>query len=121
MSLLVGKFLALLILAILLNGCSTASRGSLPYDAWRLGFFVPDYMEVWIETADSIDIDGMVRIRAVGGYPAMGFPRALTKGVPEVFKGNPKGWPKRVGWGGGQVRQACRPAQTDLCPMAIVC
>ena len=45
------------LLALLLTGCASG-KNSLPYDAWRLGFFAPDYMEVWIETADVIDNSG---------------------------------------------------------------
>jgi hypothetical protein len=112
MSLLVGKFLALLILAILLNGCSTPSRGSLPYHAWRLGFFVPDYMEAWIETADAYGVDGIVRSHAGSGSPAMTYPRVLRKAPPNSFRGDPKGWPERVGWGAGKyVNGAALPKQ----------
>jgi len=97
-----NKLLSLGLIALILSGCTSWNRSSLPYDAWRLGFFVPDYMEVWIETADTIGINGMGRIRAVGGYPAMSYPRAFSNGHPEVFKGDPKGWPDRVGWGKGK-------------------
>jgi hypothetical protein len=84
----------------------------LPYEAWRLGFFVPDYMEVWIETADAYGINGMVRSHVGGGYPSMGYPRAFSNGHPEVFRGDPKGWPDRVGWGAGKyVKGADLPKQ----------
>jgi hypothetical protein len=107
-----GKLISTIVLAILLSGCASADRGSLPYDAWRLGFFAPDYMEVWIETADAYGIDGMVRSHAGSGIPAIGYPRALSKGIPEVFRGDPKGWPDRVGWGAGKyVKGADLPKQ----------
>jgi hypothetical protein len=106
------KSIPLLLLAILLNGCTSANSNSLPYDSWRLGFFAPDYMEVWIETADAYGIDGMVRSHAGSGTASIGYPRALSKGIPEVFRGNPVGWPKRVGWGAGKyVKRAALPKQ----------
>jgi hypothetical protein len=97
-----NKLLPLTLSALIVSGCTSGTRGPLPYDAWRLGFFVPDYMEVWIETADTIGINGMGRIRVIGGYPSMGYPRAFSNGHPEVFRGDPKGWPERVGWGKGK-------------------
>jgi len=104
--------LLLLILSLILSGCTSGNRSSLPYDAWRLGFFAPDYMEVWIETADAYGINGMVRVQAGSGTASIGYPRALSKGVPEVFKGDPKGWPDRVGWGAGKyVKGADLPKQ----------
>jgi hypothetical protein len=106
------KLFSITALLMLVSGCTGLKSSSLPYDAWRLGFFAPDYMEVWIETADAYGIDGMVRSHAGSGFPAMGFPRASSKGNPEVFKGNPKGWPKRVGWGKGKyVKRAALPKQ----------
>jgi hypothetical protein len=69
-------------------------------------------MEVWIETADAYGIDGMVRSHAGSGTASIGYPRALAKGVPDVLKGNPSGWPKRVGWGKGKyVKRAALPKQ----------
>jgi len=99
------------LLALLLTGCASG-KNSLPYDAWRLGFFAPDYMEVWIETADVIDNSGWVFQRAGSGIPAIAYPRALSKDAPDVFKGDPKGWPERPGWGKGKyVRRADLPKQ----------
>ncbi len=69
-------------------------------------------MEVWIETADAIGINGMVRIHAGSGTASIGYPRAFSKGIPEVFRGDPKGWPERVGWGAGKyVKGADLPKQ----------
>jgi hypothetical protein len=107
-----SKLLPIIVLSMLLSGCATANHGALPYDAWRLGFFVPDYMEAWIETADSYGIDGMVRIHTGSGIPAISYPRVLNKEIPSTFRGNPKGWPDRVGWGAGKyVKNAALPKQ----------
>ncbi|SEJ82811.1 DUF2931 family protein [Pseudomonas sp. NFR16] len=106
-----SKLLVAAAVLLLLDGCTAHSR-SMPYDAWRLGFFVPDYMEVWIETADVFDGSGLVYVQAGSGLPSIGYPRALSKGIPEVFRGDPKGWPDRVGWGAGKyVRGADLPRQ----------
>ncbi|WP_085641122.1 MULTISPECIES: DUF2931 family protein [unclassified Pseudomonas] len=83
------------IVALILTGGSTfAHSGSLPYEAWRLGFSAPNYMEVWIETADVIDVQGQVYRRAMSGNSAIQ--------TPPNNSGNPKGWPKRPGWGKGK-------------------
>jgi Protein of unknown function (DUF2931) len=89
-----SKFLRIFIVALLLSGCTFANGGSLPYDAWRLGFYAPSYMDVWIETADVIDMQGNVYRRAMSGT-------AETLRPPNNT-GNPKGWPARPGWGKGK-------------------
>ncbi|TPG76267.1 DUF2931 family protein [Pseudomonas arsenicoxydans] len=89
-----SSFLRTTICAFLLTGCTSAYSGPLPYDAWRLGFSAPNYMEVWIETADVIDIQGNVYRRAMSGIAAMQ--------TPPNNSGNPKGWPARPGWGKGK-------------------
>jgi hypothetical protein len=94
--------LALLSLLLMLNGCAAIDRQSMPYDAWRLGFFAPDYMEVWIETADVVDVNNLVFRRSGSGSVGLRYPRAFNDGVSQVFKGNPKGWPNRHGWGAGK-------------------
>ncbi|MFF7707358.1 DUF2931 family protein [Pseudomonas sp. NPDC007930] len=87
---------------LLLSSCAKGP-GGLPYDAWRLGMFVPDYMDVWVETVGVIDIQGR------------GFPHVLS-GVPSSIhpdstEGDPRGWPSRVGWAKGKhVRGAALPA-----------
>ncbi|MDO7925992.1 DUF2931 family protein [Pseudomonas sp. KFB-139] len=88
--------LVVLALAMLLLGCSgTNSYGAkLPYDSWRLGFFAPDYMEVWIETADVVDMQDRWFKRAMSGLAAIQ--------TPPNMKGNPNGWPKRAGAGSGK-------------------
>ncbi|SEJ82825.1 DUF2931 family protein [Pseudomonas sp. NFR16] len=106
-----SKLLVAAVLLLLLSGCATHNH-SMHYDAWRLGFFAPDYMEVWIETADVFDGSGLVYVQAGSGLPSIGYPRALSRGIPEVFRGDPKGWPGRVGWGAGKyVRGADLPKQ----------
>ncbi|WP_271412261.1 DUF2931 family protein [Pseudomonas sp. Q1-7] len=66
----------------------------LPYDSWRLGLFAPNYMEVWIETADAVDVRDRVFRRAMSGIAAINTPKDL--------KGDPRGWPERPGAGKGK-------------------
>jgi hypothetical protein len=80
----------LLGLVLCLAGC--ASR--LPYDSWRLGLFAPNYMEVWIETADAVDIHDRVFRRAMSGVAAINTPKNL--------KPHPGGWGERPGAGAGK-------------------
>jgi hypothetical protein len=63
----------------------------MPYKSWRLGFSAPNYMEVWIESADVVDIQDQVYPRAMSGAASI-----LT---PPNSSGDPRGWPKRAGWG----------------------
>jgi hypothetical protein len=89
------KRLLTLALALLLCGCSNNSYGTkLPYDAWRIGFIARNYMEVWIETADAVDINNRVFRNAMSGTASVQ--------TPPNLKGNPKGWPKRPGDGAGK-------------------
>jgi len=95
--LVINKLDALLgcVLLLLLGGCNATSTGtSLPYDSWRLGFFAPNYMEVWIETADVVDIDNRTFKRAMSGVAAVQTPPSL--------RGDPTGWPTRPGAGAGK-------------------
>ena len=48
-------------------------------------------------TADVVDINEQVFRRAGSGIPAMGYPRALSKGVPSEFRGKPAGWRENPG------------------------
>ena len=89
-----SKYLRTFIVAFLLSGCTLANSESLPYNAWRLGFSAPNYMEVWIETADVVDIQGQVYRRAMSGNAAIQ--------RPPNNSGDPKGWPERPGWGKGK-------------------
>jgi hypothetical protein len=97
------------LLTALLGGCASVESKSFPYDAWSLNFFAPDYMEVWIETADVVDINEQVFRRAGSGIPAMGYPRALSKGVPPEFRGKPAGWRENPGGKGRYVKGADLP------------
>lgn len=65
----------------------------LPYMAWRLGFFAPDYMDVWLETADVTDIRGITSAGVVQG--------TVSIRQPENGSGKPAGWAERFGWGAG--------------------
>ncbi|MBU2065063.1 MAG: hypothetical protein KJ884_02185 [Gammaproteobacteria bacterium] len=38
-----------------------------PFKAWYLGFFAPDYMDVWLETADVTDNRGVTFTGAMSG------------------------------------------------------
>jgi hypothetical protein len=107
-----NKLLSVILSALILSGCASGNRSSLPYEAWHLSFFAPDYMEIWIETADTYGINGMVRVKAGSGIPAIGYPRAFSKGIPEVFRGDPKGWDESPSWGKGKyVKGADLPKQ----------
>jgi hypothetical protein len=75
---------------LLLAGCTQR----LPYDSWRLGLGAPDFMEVWIETADAVDIHDRVFRRAMSGVAAIN--------TPQHLKGDPRGWPDRPGAGAGK-------------------
>jgi hypothetical protein len=58
----------------------------LPFSGgWYLGFMAPDYMDVWLETADVTDVRGITFTTAVRGTVAIS--------QPENGKGNAKGWP----------------------------
>ena len=47
----------LALIVVLLAGCATGpAQARLPYDAWRLGFLAPHYMEVWTEDAVVEDV-----------------------------------------------------------------
>lgn len=86
--------LVLGLLALLLGACAITDNKSMPYKAWRLGFGAPAYMEVWIETADVVDIQGHIFKRAMAGIASIQ--------TPANNRGNPRGWPKRPGWGKGK-------------------
>ncbi|WP_287030657.1 DUF2931 family protein, partial [Pseudomonas sp. UBA6310] len=88
------KSLCALCLGLVLAGCVHGVGRPLPYEAWRLGFLAPNYMEVWIETADAVDIQGHVFRRAMSGVAAIR--------TPPHFKGKPAGWPVNPSWGKGK-------------------
>ncbi|KJZ65930.1 DUF2931 family protein [Pseudomonas fluorescens] len=97
------------LLFALLGGCASVESRSLPYDAWSLDFFSPDYMEVWIETVSVVDINERVFLRAGSGIPAMGYPRAMSKGIPSELRGKPAGWRENPGGKGRYVTGADLP------------
>lgn len=89
------------LLALLLCGCATGADKPLPYKAWCLGFFAPDYMEVWIETAQAVDIQKQV-FSGVGAGVA-------SVPTPPGNQGNPKGWSVSNGGSGRNVMGADLP------------
>ncbi|WP_445180427.1 DUF2931 family protein [Pseudomonas sp. McL0111] len=83
-----------LLLGLLLAGCvqeGSHAAGNVP---WFLGFGAPDYMEVWIETADVVDVRERVFRRVGAGIASV---RA-----PADYKGKPAGWPENPGSGAGR-------------------
>ncbi len=98
-----NKLKAMLLLGAMLclSSCATGSS-RLPYDAWYLGLLVPNYMEVWIETADAVDVHDRVFRRAMSGVAAINTPKNLQR--------NRLGWPQYPGAGAGKhVRGADLP------------
>jgi hypothetical protein len=79
---------------LLLSSCAIGAGKSMPYERWFLGFAAPDYMEVWIETAQVVDIQKQV-FRGAGG----GIASVLT--LPNN-QGNAKGWANSNGGGKGR-------------------
>lgn len=84
----------LFLLIFTVGGCAYSAGNPLPYDAWRLGFLAPNYMEVWIETADAVDIHNRIYKRAMSGTSS------ITN--PPDNRGDPAGWPKYPGGGKGK-------------------
>ena len=89
-----SNFIRIFVAVFLLSGCTFSNSQSMPYKSWTLGFSAPDYMEVWIETADVVDINDHVYPRAASGIASMQ--------APPNNAGNPSGWPKRGPVGGGR-------------------
>ena len=83
-------------LSLLLSGCALADKGpgSLPYKYWRLGFLAPDYMEVWVETADVEDVRGQKFFKMGAG--------TVSVHLPTGGQGHAAGWPSNLGWGAGR-------------------
>lgn len=81
-----GKHLSLLF-GFLLAICTQIHAQAKDKLPWFLGFGAPDYMEVWIETADVVDIRERVFRRAGTGIASVR--------VPADNKGTPAGWPKK--------------------------
>ncbi|MFJ3681593.1 DUF2931 family protein [Pseudomonas sp. NPDC090208] len=55
-----------------------AAEPSMPYPSWHLGFLAPDYMDVWLETADFTDINGDSYTGAMRGLVAIWQPEDGT-------------------------------------------
>ncbi|MQQ37300.1 DUF2931 family protein [Pseudomonas sp. SZ57] len=89
-----SNFIRITFVVFLLSGCTVTNSQSMPYKSWFLGFSVPDYMEVWIETADVVDIQDHMYARAMSGNASI-----LR---PPNNSGDPRGWPKRAGIGKGK-------------------
>ncbi|POR59095.1 DUF2931 family protein [Pseudomonas syringae] len=89
-----SNFIRITFFVFLLSGCTFASSSSMPYKSWYLGFSAPAYMEVWIETADVVDIQEHIYPRAMSGVASM-----LS---PPNNSGDPRGWPKRIALGSGK-------------------
>ncbi|MDF7795104.1 DUF2931 family protein [Pseudomonas syringae] len=89
-----NNFIRITFVVFLLSGCTFASSSSMPYKSWYLGFSAPAYMEVWIETADVVDIQEHIYPRAMSGVASM-----LS---PPNNSGDPRGWPKRIALGSGK-------------------
>lgn len=88
------KSVWLFLLMFTIGGCAYSASDPMPYNAWRLGFLAPNYMEVWIETADAVDIHDRVNRRAMSGVAAIHTPAGNS--------GDPRGWPERPGVGAGK-------------------
>ncbi|MCQ4311390.1 DUF2931 family protein [Pseudomonas stutzeri] len=90
------KSVLLGLLFFLLSGCANPEQyaGNLPYPYWRLGFLAPDYMEVWVETANVEDTRGQYFHHVGSGIVAVR--------TPPEGKGDAAGWGERFGWGAGR-------------------
>ncbi|MBT9264383.1 DUF2931 family protein [Pseudomonas sp. MG-9] len=83
-----------LVLGLLLAGCAQGLAQSSEGKTWFLGFGAPDYMEVWIETADIVDVRERVFRRAGAGIASVR--------RPHDNQGTPVGWPDSPGSGAGR-------------------
>lgn len=89
-----SKLTRITLTLLLLGSCALSNAQSMPYKSWYLGFTAPDYMEVWIETADVIDNQGQIYRRAMSGVASLQ--------TPPNNSGDPRGWPKKVAIGSGK-------------------
>lgn len=99
------KVLGGLLFCLPLSGCSNPFGGkSFEDDPWFLGFCAPAYMNVYIETADVLDINGHLTRRAGSGI-------ASVQEWPNL-QADPKGWISCNGGGKGRdVRGADLPRE----------
>ena len=89
-----SDFIRIFVAVFLLSGCTFSNSQSMPYKSWYLGFSAPAYMEVWIETADVVDIQNHIYPRAMSGVASMLKPASNSA--------DPRGWPKRPAMGSGK-------------------
>ncbi|EJM24469.1 Protein of unknown function (DUF2931) [Pseudomonas sp. GM21] len=83
-----------LLVGLILAGCSLSFAQLDKKLPWFLGFSAPAYMEVWIETADVVDIQERVFRGAGGGIASV--PK------PPNNQGTAKGWVSSNGAGKGR-------------------
>lgn len=70
-----------LLIAVLFTCRAGAAEAPMPFPSWYLGFVAPDYMDVWLETADVTDIQGKAFTGAMQGTVSIWQP-ANGKGNP---------------------------------------
>ncbi|WP_448109794.1 DUF2931 family protein [Pseudomonas azerbaijanoccidentalis] len=87
------KKIAILLFGLLLTACTQSFAQSSSGLPWFLAFSAPAYMEVWIETADVVDIRERVFRGAGGGIASV--PR------PPNNQGIARGWASSNGSGKG--------------------
>lgn len=83
------KNLLLACILALLSGCTNShAQPRLPYNAWFVGVFAPEHMEIWVESVDVIDRRGLAYERVSGGIPS--------------YSGKVSGWPEHPAGGAGK-------------------
>lgn len=83
------KKLLLACILALLSGCTNShAHPKLPYNAWFVGVFAPEHMEIWVESVDVIDRRGLAYERVSGGIPS--------------YSGKVSGWPEHPAGGAGK-------------------
>lgn len=83
------KKLLLACILALLSGCTNShAQPKLPYNAWFVGVFAPEHMEIWVESVDVIDRRGLAYERVSGGIPS--------------YSGKVSGWPEHPAGGAGK-------------------
>ena len=83
------KNLLLACILALLSGCTNShAQPKLPYNAWFVGVFAPEHMEIWVESVDVIDRRGLAYEHVSGGIPS--------------YSGKVGGWPEHPAGGAGK-------------------
>lgn len=83
------KKLLLACILALLSGCTNShAQPKLLYNAWFVGVFAPEHMEIWVESVDVIDRRGLAYERVSGGIPS--------------YSGKVSGWPEHPAGGAGK-------------------